>query len=82
MQIDESDEHPENADSSIDESLEPDSNVTVERDSHPQKHLKSSLSTEDGMQIDESDGQYKNEDSAIDESLEPNSNVIVERDLQ
>jgi hypothetical protein len=32
MQIDESDEHPENADSSIEESREPDSNVTVERD--------------------------------------------------
>jgi hypothetical protein len=34
MQIDESDEHEKNADSSIDESLEPDSNVTIERDLH------------------------------------------------
>jgi hypothetical protein len=33
MQIDESDETQENAGSVIDESLEPDSNVTVERDS-------------------------------------------------
>jgi hypothetical protein len=32
MKIDESDEHEENVDSSIDESLEPDSNVTVERE--------------------------------------------------
>jgi hypothetical protein len=32
MQIDESDEQEENAHSAIDESLEPDSNVTVERD--------------------------------------------------
>jgi hypothetical protein len=34
MQIDESDEHPNNADCSIRESFEPDSNVTVERDLH------------------------------------------------
>jgi hypothetical protein len=34
MQIDESDEQEENADSPIDESLESDSNLTVERDSH------------------------------------------------
>jgi hypothetical protein len=34
MQINESDEHDENANSAIDESREPDSNVTVERDLH------------------------------------------------
>jgi hypothetical protein len=34
MQIDRRDEQLETAESSIDESLEPDSNVTVERDSH------------------------------------------------
>jgi hypothetical protein len=34
MQIDESDEEYPNADSSMDESLEPDSNVTVKRDPH------------------------------------------------
>jgi hypothetical protein len=34
MQIDESDEHFENAYSPIDESLEPDSNVTVETERH------------------------------------------------
>jgi hypothetical protein len=33
MQIDESDEQEKNAGSVIDESLEPDSNVTVDRDS-------------------------------------------------
>jgi hypothetical protein len=37
MQIDESDEHQANARSSIDESFEPDSNVTVERDTHRKK---------------------------------------------
>jgi hypothetical protein len=34
MQIDESDEQFQNADLSMNESLEPDSNVTVERASH------------------------------------------------
>jgi hypothetical protein len=37
MQIDESDEHQENAERSIHESFEPHSNVTVERNGHPQK---------------------------------------------
>jgi hypothetical protein len=36
-QIDESDEHPVNAEASIRESLEPDSNVMVEREPHPAK---------------------------------------------
>jgi hypothetical protein len=81
MQIDESDEQHRNADSSIDESLAPDSNVTVERDSHSLKHQLLSCSTEEGMQIDESDEQKRNADSAIDESREPDSNVTVERDL-
>jgi hypothetical protein len=57
MQIDESDEQYKNADSSMNESLEPDSNVTAERDLHPWKQSGPSLSTEDGMQMDESDKQ-------------------------
>jgi hypothetical protein len=55
MQIDESDEQRPNADRSIDESLESDSNVTVERDSHSRKDELPSVSTEEGIQIDESD---------------------------
>jgi hypothetical protein len=82
MQIDESDEHNKNADSSTDESFEPDSNVTVERDRHPEKQFVLSCSTEEGMRIDESDEQERNADSSIDESREPDSNVIIERDLQ
>jgi hypothetical protein len=35
MKIDESDEQSQNADSAIEESLETDSNVTIERDLHP-----------------------------------------------
>jgi hypothetical protein len=68
MQIDESDEQPRNAESAIDESFEPDSNVTLERDSHSQKHLSPSISTEEGMIIDESDEEEANANSAIDES--------------
>jgi hypothetical protein len=81
MQIDESDEQPENADGSIDESCEPNSNVTVERDSHRKKHCLPSFPTDAGMQIDESDEQERNARASIDESLEPDSNVTVERDL-
>jgi hypothetical protein len=57
MQIDESDGQIENADSSIHESFESDSNVTLERNSHSKKHCLQSRSTEQGIQIVESDGQ-------------------------
>jgi hypothetical protein len=80
MQIDESDEQEKNDNSAIDESLEPDSNVTVERELHPEKHPVPRLSTQEGMQINESDKQKENDISAIEESLEPDSNVTVERD--
>jgi hypothetical protein len=77
MQIDESDEQEENANSAIDERLELDSNVTVEREPHSQKHPSPRLSTDEGMQIDESDEQRENADSGIDESLEADSNITV-----
>jgi hypothetical protein len=64
----------------MDESLESDSNVSVERDLHPEKQFLPSLSTEEGMQIDDSDEQNQNADSPMDESLESDSNVSVERD--
>jgi hypothetical protein len=78
MQIDESDEQYENEDSSIDESLEPDSNVTVERDSHREKHCLPSFSTDEGMQIDESDEQYENADSSIEQRRESDSKITFE----
>jgi hypothetical protein len=81
MQIDESDEHIQNADSSMDESSASDSNVTVERDLHSEKDDLPNVSTEEGMQIDERDEQEQNANSSIDESLESDSNVTVERDL-
>jgi hypothetical protein len=68
MQIDESDEQYKNADFPIRESLQSDSNVTLESAVHPSKQRSQRCSTDDGMQIDESDEQYKNADFPIRES--------------
>jgi hypothetical protein len=82
MQIDESDEQYRNVDSPINDSLASNSNVTIERELHPEKQDLQSLSTDEGMQIDERDEQDKKADPSIDESREPASNVTVKRDLQ
>jgi hypothetical protein len=71
----------QNAEPSIHESLELDSNVSVERDLHPEKQSSQIFSTEQGIQIDESDEQSLNAERSIHESLELDSNVIVEIDL-
>jgi hypothetical protein len=55
MEIDERDGHSANTLSSIQESLEPDANMTVEREEHPPKHCLQIRSTDDGIEIDESD---------------------------
>jgi hypothetical protein len=60
IEIEESDEQSENADSPIPERLELDSNVIVERERHRQKHDSPILSTLEGMQIEESDEQSQN----------------------
>jgi Arc/MetJ-type ribon-helix-helix transcriptional regulator len=78
MQIEESDEQFENACDSIRESLEPDSNVTLESARHTAKQRSERTSTDDGMQIDESDEQYPNASDSIRENLEPDSNVTLE----
>jgi hypothetical protein len=78
MKIDESDEHHENAHFSIRESLQPDSNVTLESPVHPLKQNSQSNSTDDGIQIDESDEQRQNAHFSIRESLQPDSNVTLE----
>jgi hypothetical protein len=82
MQIDERDSQCEKADSGIDASLEPDSNVTVARDRHTWKHFLPSVSTVEGMQIDEREEQWENEYLSIQQSLEPGSNITVEMDSQ
>lgn len=58
--MDESDKHCENARMSRDESFEPRSNVTVERDVHSAKQSRQMVSTEDGIRIDERDAHNEN----------------------
>jgi hypothetical protein len=82
MQIDESDEQVKNARGSIRESLQPDSNVTLQSAVHRLKHDSQSCSTDDGMQIDESDEQDENADCSIRESLQSDSNVTLQSDVQ
>jgi hypothetical protein len=60
IQIDESDEQLQNAQHSIRETLEFDSNVIAERDAHPSKQDSQIFSTEQGIQIVESDEQSRN----------------------
>jgi hypothetical protein len=60
----------------ISSSLVLDSNVTVERDSHPKKQYLPSISTEEGMKIDESDEQKENAEAPIHRSAEPVSKTI------
>jgi hypothetical protein len=82
MQIDESDEHPRNANLSMHESLEPVSNVTLESPMHPVKQVSQSCSTDDGMQIDESDEHDENANFSMHESVEIDSNVTLESPSQ
>jgi hypothetical protein len=80
MQIDESDEQPENARSEIDESCDPDSNTTAERLLQCQKQSSPSFSTQQGMQIDKRVVANANAKRSIEHRLEPDSNVTVKRD--
>jgi hypothetical protein len=67
-QSDKSDEHIEKVPSSIRESLEPFANVTSERDSHREKQLLQSCSTEEGIEINSSEVHSENAKFSIDES--------------
>jgi hypothetical protein len=53
--------------------------VIAASDSHSEKQLEQSFSTEEGMQMDESDEHFENADSSIQESWEPDSNATCER---
>jgi hypothetical protein len=66
----------------MNESLEPDSNVTVERDAHFAKQCLPIRSTVEGMQIDVSDEQFENAEWSIHESFGPDSNATVDREEQ
>jgi hypothetical protein len=63
-------------------SLEPDSNVIVEREEQETKQDWPMNSRVEGRQIDDSILQPENAKSSIRESLESDSNVIVEKEVQ
>jgi hypothetical protein len=67
-QIDESNEHSSNIEGSRRESLDPDSNMTLERDVHFKKQHCLSVVTDEGMQIEESDEQWLNADASMHET--------------
>jgi hypothetical protein len=65
IEIDLSDEQDENADSSIRSSVDSDSNVNVESDSHQEKHDLQRILTEEGIETDLSDEQDENAYASI-----------------
>jgi hypothetical protein len=68
MQIDDSDEQPQNTEPPRHQSLEPDSNVTREREEQHRKQYPPIVLTVEGMQIDDSDEQSRNTESPRNES--------------
>jgi hypothetical protein len=67
MQMDESEEQSLNPQAPMDKSVEPDSNVTIERDLHAWKQRSPSVSTDEGMQIDGSEEHPANVARSIEE---------------
>jgi hypothetical protein len=75
MMIDSSDEQWENAQSSIQERLEADSNTIVRREPQLPKQSRARRSTVLGIQIERSKLHSENAPSEIQESREPGANV-------
>jgi hypothetical protein len=71
-----------NAKFPIRESLEPDSNLTIESLAHRAKHPAQITSTLDGIETDESNEHAPNADFPIRESRESRPNVTVDRRTQ
>jgi hypothetical protein len=78
MQIDDSDEQNPNASFSMRESVQCDSNVTLESAPQSRKQRSQSSSTDAGMQIDESNMQSQNASFPMRNNLESASNVTLE----
>jgi hypothetical protein len=78
IKIDLSEEHPKNASTSIRKSLEFDSNVNVESESHSLKQDLHKIVTEEGIQIIVSDEHPRNASPSIRVSLELDSNANLE----
>jgi hypothetical protein len=81
IQIDESDEHFENAQRLMHERVEPDSNVSVERKRQPSKQKSPICLSAEGIEIAESDEESENAASSMHKSFEPHSNPTDERGL-
>jgi hypothetical protein len=65
--------------SSRQESLEPDSKVTADREIQWEKQYRPIVDTDDGIQIDESDLQFENAKSWIQRTAESRSKMTLER---
>jgi hypothetical protein len=78
MEMVESEEQYENADSSMRNSFEFDSNVTTERFEHPEKQREGRTSREAGTELVDRDDQPRNPWSDKSESLESDSNANIE----
>jgi hypothetical protein len=70
MEIDESDEQPQNVSSARQERREPVSKVIRSRDLHPSKQASPSVSTEEGMQMKEGDFDHAKAERSIQERVE------------
>jgi hypothetical protein len=77
MHVDESDETAGKASCSIEDSLKSGSNVTVGRNSPPEKQRLLSVLAEAGTQIDESDQPWQKTASATEERFEADENVTA-----
>jgi hypothetical protein len=80
MQIEKTDEQWRKQDAPIRNNVEAGSNVTVERDWQPAKHLSSRVSTDKGTQIEKNDADLLTVNALIRSSLTFDSNVGVKRD--
>jgi hypothetical protein len=78
-QIDFSEQQILNAHSPRNDSLQPDSKVTLERSSQPTKHNSEIMPTDDGIEIDRSAEHPSNADSPRMDVRQPDSNVTVKR---
>jgi hypothetical protein len=82
IQIDNSDEQPENADDSMRRSFEGVSKMTSRRDLHQKKQVEQRILTEFGIQIDDSDKQRENVNDSMRRSFECVSKVTSRREWQ
>jgi hypothetical protein len=82
MQMTERELHRSNALFSINESADPDPNVTLQREKHSRKQRCGMLGTEQGMQIDRSDEHSANAETSIQQSRESASKATIKRESQ